>query len=453
MKSILISSLILLVVPATTFAQDSQDWPCWMGQNRDGVWNEQGIIEEFPEDGAKIDWRSELGGGYAGPAVANGFVYIMDRTDDSRGGTVENGIRDAGAISGGERIQCLDIATGEPVWQHQYDCPYTVAYPTGPRCTPTVDGEHVYTLGAMGDLICFRTDTGNIVWQKKLMDEYKTKPPLWGFASHPFVDGDRLFVPAGGEGSALVALDKMTGDEIWKTGTTRDVGYAPLVLFESGTAPPQMIFWHAEGVMSVNPEDGSEYWSLKFPEEQNPSDTSIATPRLIGDRLLISEYYKGSLMLKIKADPPGVEELWRTQKTDPRSKESLNSMMTTPVVKGEHAYGIAYNGRGQGVLRCVSLEDGKAVWTEDAWMEDEPVVFATTFMIENQGRYILFNDNGELMFANLSPEGFEVIDKAKILEPTSVARGRDVVWSHPAYSNKKMFVRNDKEIVCVDLSK
>lgn len=443
----------LLLIPQQAHAQsEATDWPGWMGQNQSGVWKETGILKSFPESGAEINWRVPLGGGYAGPSVADGRLYIMDRTDDPKGGEVENNIRKAGEIAGGERIQCINVDTGEVIWKHNYDCPYTVAYPTGPRCTPTIDGDHVYTLGAMGDLICFKAATGDIVWEKKLTEEYTTKPPLWGFASHPLVDGDQLLVPVGGEGTGLVSFNKKTGEEIWRSTTTIDVAYAPLVMYEPANAERQLIFWHAEAVESHNPETGEQYWSIKFPEEKNASETSIATPRIIGDKLLISEFYKGSLMLQIKSDPPGVEELWRSHKTDPRHKTSLNSMMTTPVIKGEHAYGIAYNGRAQGVFRCIKLEDGEMVWNVDNWMSDDPIVFATAFIVQNEDRYFMFNDIGELMIVELTPDGFNEIDRASILEPTSAARGRSVVWSHPAFAGKKMFARNDKEIVAVDLS-
>ncbi|MGI9517798.1 MAG: PQQ-binding-like beta-propeller repeat protein [Pirellulaceae bacterium] len=440
--------LSLLFLPALATADD---WPRWMGPGMDGVWGEMGILEQFSDSGAKIDWRVELGGGYAGPAVASGHVYVMDRTDDERGGEVENDIRNAGEIAGGERVLCLNAKTGEEVWSHTYDCPYSVAYPTGPRCTPTVDGDHVYTLGAMGDLICFRADSGEIVWQKKLTGEYETKPPLWGYSSHPLVDGEQLLVPVGGEGTGVVSFNKKTGEELWRAVTTMDVAYAPLVIYEAD-GERQLVFWHADGVTSLDPGSGKEYWTVKFPEEQNASQTSIATPRIVGDRLFISEYYKGSLLLQIKSNPPGVEELWRSFKTDPKHETGLNSMMATPVISEGHVYGIGYNGRGAGILRCLEMETGEMKWTEENWLEEEPVVFATAFIVSNHDRYFMFNDNGELMIALMTPEGFEEIDRASILEPTSVARGRKVVWSHPAFSDKHMFARNDKEIVSVDLS-
>lgn len=378
----------------------------------------------------------------------------MDRTaDEGEGGSVENDIRKRGEIAGGERIQCLDASTGETIWEHTYDCPYTVAYPTGPRCTPTVDGELVYTLGAMGNLICLKCGDGEVVWEKSLTDEYGTKPPPWGFSSHPFVDGDKVIVPVGGEGSAVVAFNKATGEELWRAVTTMDVAYAPLVMMEpiDGKGERQLIFWHAEGVTSLNPANGTEFWTHQYPDEPNPSQTSIATPRIVGDKIFISEFYKGSLLLQVASDPPAVTELWQSFKFDARNEKSLNCMMATPVIRDGFAYGVGYDGRGNGILRCVNLESGEHQWTEESWMSDEPLMFATAFIVENNGHYWMFNDNGELMLTDLTPDGFTLIDKAPILEATSVARGRHVVWSHPAFAGGCMVARNDKEIVCVDL--
>jgi outer membrane protein assembly factor BamB len=437
-------------------AASADDWPHWMGPTGDGVWHEPGIIDGFEESGAKILWRQPLGGGYAGPAIAGGRVFIMDRTaDEGVGGEVENDIRKRGEVAGGERVQCLDAASGTTLWEYSWNCPYTIAYPTGPRCTPTVDGKYVYVLGAMGNLICLEVAHGDVVWEKSLAKEYGTKPPPWGYASHPFVDGDRLFVAVGGTGTGVVAFDKNTGAELWRAVTTKDVAYAPLVIFEplDGKGERQLVFWHADGVTSIDPDSGSEYWTVRFPEETNPSQTSIATPRVVGDSIFISEFYKGSLLLRVSSDPPGVTETWRSSKIDAKLEKSLNCMMASPLIRDGFAYGIGYDARGNGILRCIELQSGELQWTEEAWMSEKPLMFATAFAVENNGRYWMFNDKGELMITELSPAGYREIDRAAILEPTSAARGRKVVWSHPAFAGGCMVARNDKEIVCVDLRK
>lgn len=440
----------------------ADDWPRWRGPKYDGVWRETGMIDRFPESGPNVVWRQKIGAGYAGPSIAGGQVFVMERTKDEGAGIkVENGIGKAGVLPGGERILCLDIQTGDEVWSHVYDCPYNIAYPNGPRCTPTVDGELVYTLGAMGHLKCLKADSGDIVWEKELTQEYDTKPPFWGYASHPYVDGDQLIVPVGGKGkgegpgTGIVAFNKTTGQEIWRAVTTRDIGYAPVVIHEpSGPGGQrQLIFWHSAGVSSLNPEDGSEYWFVKFPEETNPSVVTIATPVLVGNQLLIAEFYKGAMLLELGSNPPSVKEIWRNFKTNPKLDEAMNSMMATPVVCDGLIYGVAYNGRGQGVLRCVDLAAGEMKWTDEKWMAEKPLMFANGFITPNEDKYFIFDDLGELIIGKLSPEGWEEMSRAKLLEPTSVARGRDVVWSHPAYSGGKMIVRNDKEIICVDLKK
>lgn len=449
----LLSLLFVCLISATSVAED---WPKWMGLS-DGVWNETGIVDKFPEGGPEVLWRQPIGPGYTGPSVVGDHVYVMDRTkDEGKGVKVENGIRQAGQIAGGERVMCLDIASGKTVWEHTYDCPYTIAYPTGPRCTPTVDGDFVFTLGAMGHLKCFNRSSGEIVWEKNLMEEYGTKPPPWGFSSHPIVDGDHLLLPVGGgQGSAVVCFNKSTGEEVWRNLISTDVAYAPLMIFE-GPGPPakrQLLFWHGDGVDSLNPNTGRLYWHVTWPEEKaQPAATTIVTPRFVENQMFISEFYRGALLLEIESDPPSVKELYRTFKTDPRHKTSLNSLMTTPVVKDGLIYGVT----GTGEMRCNDWKTGELKWSKTDWMGEEgsdPVVFATAFIVENEDRYLMFTDIGELIIAKFSAEGFEELDRAKVLEPTGVARGRKVVWSHPAFSDGKMFARNDEEIICVNLKK
>lgn len=453
--ALIVSSAFLLCSSLGHVAAD--DWPRWMGPKYDGVWHEKGMIDKFPESGPKVEWRKEFGGGYAGPAVANGKIFAMDRVEDGgEGATTENAIGKKGEIKGGERVVCFDLETGGELWVHKYEREYKIAYPTGPRCTPTVDGNHVYTLGAMGDLFCLTADKGDVVWKKELTKEYETKPPFWGYASHPYVDGDKLIVPVGGKGTGLVAFDKKTGKEIWRSVTTKDIAYSPIVIYapEDANDERQLIFWHGEGITSVNPDDGKENWFSKFPDEANPSIVTIATPVLTGNKLLIAEFYKGALLLELGSNPPSVKEVWRNFKQDPELKGAMNAMMATPIVKNGLAYGVAYSRSGAGVLRCVEVESGDVKWTNEKWMGGKkPLMFANGFITENEGKYFVFNDIGELMIAKFTPDGFQELDRAKLLEPTSVARGRKVVWSHPAYSNGKIIVRNDEEIVCVDLKK
>ncbi len=426
----------------------AEDWPRWMGPQMDGVWRESGIIKSIPESGVPIAWRQPLGPGYSGPAVANGRLFITDRTaDDGAGGAVENDIRKHGAIPGGERVLCLNTNDGSIVWQHQYDCPYKIAYPLGPRCTPTVDGERVYTLGAMGRLICFEASSGKVVWERELTTDYGAKPPPWGYASHPLVDGELLIVPVGGEGSAIVAFNKLDGQEVWRALTSTDVAYAPLIIYEN-EGVRQLVSWHGDGIDSLNLVNGEVYWHVTFPDEKaQAAATSIVTPKVVGNRFFISEYYKGSLLLEIASQPPGVKEVYRTHVDDPRHENSLNALMTTPLYKDGLVYGVT----GDGVMRCVRLDDGQKVWDNPTWLGKKPAAFATVFIVENDNQCILMCDNGQLMMGRFTPEGFESLGQMQLLEATSVARGRKVVWSHPAFANGHMFARNDKEIISADL--
>ena len=444
----ILASMILLLWASPAPAID--DWPQWMGPRMDGVWRESGVIDSFAESGPVFLWRQPIGAGYSGPSVVGKRLYVMDRTaDKGQGGEVENGIKKAGQIAGGERILCLDTDTGKTVWEKTYDCPYNIAYPTGPRCTPLVEGDRVYTLGAMGHLKCMNTDDGEIVWERLLTKDYDTRPPAWGFASHPIVDGPRLIVPVGGKGSAVVAFDKQTGKEVWRSGTTSDIAYAPLVFYES-EGERQLIFWHGDGVDSLNSRTGQPYWHVTWPEQKaQPQATTIITPRIVANQIFFSEFYKGSLLLEIGSNPPAVKEIYRSFSTDPRHRRSLNALMTTPVVRDGRLYGVT----GTGEFRCIDWDTGEMIWNQKTWMGKKRVTFATVFIVENENRYFMFNDLGELMLVRLTPEGIEELDRAPILAPTGVARGQKVVWSHPAFSGGKMYARNDEEIVCVDLRK
>jgi outer membrane protein assembly factor BamB len=188
----------------------------------------------------------------------------------------------------------LDEKDGGLLWHYDYDCPYQVSYAAGPRTTPVVDGDRVYTLGTMGDLLCLDAKKGTKLWSRNLVKDYDASVQTWGFSAHPLVDGDRLICLVGGPGSAAVAFDKMTGKEIWRAVDTSAAGYAPPMIFEHG-GKRQLILWETEAVNSLDPETGKVYWSVPFlPGRKGlKAGLSIPTPRLEGDQLFVTAFYNG----------------------------------------------------------------------------------------------------------------------------------------------------------------
>lgn len=437
-------SCVLLVLLSVT-SVSAEDWPRWFGPHDDDSWRESGILSEFPEGGPTILWRQPVNPGYAGPSVVGNRLYVMDFLRRPR----REG-EDKRTTFGTERVLCLDTSSGKPVWEHAYEVGYRVSYPEGPRTTPTVDGDRVYTLGTMGHLNCFNAQTGDVIWSKNLPVVYECRAPVWGYAIHPIVDGDRLIVTPGGKDAAIVALNKHDGSEMWRSLSVKETGYAPPVFVHEGSAR-QLVFWHDVAVVGLNPDTGSKLWSVEFPigKEPNPQQpaTPIATPRVIGSRVLISSFFDGSIMLDVATEPPGAKVVWVAASDDEEHRDGLNSLMATPVVSGEHFYGIS----GDGEFRCLTLDDYKLTWRSSGLVEEKKALFGTAFFVKNGDRHFIWTDQGDLVIARLSPEKYEEIDRVRILEPTFGARGRKVTWSHPAFSNGRMYVRNFRELVCVDL--
>ncbi len=429
----------------------ADDWPQWLGPQRDGVWRESGLLTKFPKGGPTIKWRAPIGGGYAGPAVSHGKVYVADHFW-APGAKEPANLFDRKPVPGFERVVCLDEATGKPIWEHKYATDYAISYAMGPRATPVIADGKVYALGAMGDLFCLDADSGKVNWSRNFPKDFGAKVPLWGFAAHPLLDGDSLICLVGASDGVAVAFDKATGKEKWRSlalkNPTSEIGYAPPMVYKVG-AKREVIIWDTETVNGLDPETGKPLWSFDFPLKAN---LAVSTPRLIDDQLFLTSFYNGSRLLKLK--PESATLLWGSKRIgeSPGQTEILNSIMPTPYIVDGHIYGIC----SYGELRCIRLSDGKRVWSDlraasDA-AEPEEVRWANAFLTPNGDRWFLFNEKGQLIIAKLTPKGYDEIDRAKILEPTSRTDGRRVLWSHPAFANKCMFARNDKEIVCVSLA-
>lgn len=425
------------------------DWPQWLGPERDGVWREKGILSAFSPQGPQVLWRTPISRGYAGPAVAGGRVYITDRKLAKRERNPANPF-DRGTVPGSERILCLDAVDGKVLWKHEYDCVYTVSYPSGPRTTPVVSGGKVYTLGAEGHLFCLNAANGDVQWSRELKKDYEIQSPVWGFSASPLLDGDLLICIVGGPESVVVAFHKDSGKEVWRALSAIEPGYCPPMIYEAG-GKRQLIIWHPEAINALDPETGKIYWTEPF---EVRSGLTISTPRKSGDLLFVTSFYNGPVMLRLEKSQPTASLFWKGSSDSERKTDKLHSIMSTPFLQDGYIYGVCSYGQ----LRCLSIDTGERIWESlDATgstgnSRSRTDRWANAFLIKNEDKFFLANEKGDLIIAKLSPKGYEELSRAHLIDPTDPMPGRDVVWSHPAFANKKIFMRNDKEIICVDLA-
>ena len=422
----------------------ADDWPEWRGAGRLGVWNETGILTTLPERGLPVSWRVPIRAGYSGPSVAAGRVFITDSQRIKANETVE-------------RALALDEKTGHVLWTQEWRTNYSglfQVYAIGPRATPTVDGDRVYVLGTMGNLLALDVSTGRILWQRDYVKDFNVSVPTWGMSGAPLVDGDRLICIVGGEPDGkVIALNKLTGEEIWRSlSSDSEPGYNQPIIIEAGGAR-QLIIFHADGFSSLDPKTGKVFWEF---EHRVQMGIVVSTPVHSGPYLFFTSQWGGARMLRLDDARPAATLLWSGPgEQDPgmtrETPNTLNSVISTPVIDGEYLYGIDNDGQ----LRCLEAGTGKLVWKTTALLK-ERAMYGTAFFVRHGDYYFINNDRGELVVARLSPKGFEEISRVTLIEPTHpYARRREmpnVLWSHAAYANRHIVVRNDNEIVRFSLA-
>ncbi len=448
------STLALLLLASPVIKAD--DWPQWMGPNRDAVWAETGVLRTFAKSKPKLLWKSPIHGGFAGPAVAGGRVYVTDRVLAKDAKNPVDPFDTKQKVLSTERVLCLDAKDGKLLWKHEYKCPYyEISYPAGPRCTPTVSGGKVYALGAMGDLVCLDAKGGTLLWSKNFLKNYiQARGPTWGFCGHPLVYKNLVICNVGGQDATTVAFDKDTGAEKWKALSDTQLGCSPPTLIHAGGVD-QCVIWTGKAIHGLDPSSGKIHWSMGL---EPLFGMAIMAPRQAGDRL----YAAGigvAVVLKLDPKEPKVSVLWqetldKIMNRKPRSR-GIYSVNMTPFIDHGTVYGVDQ----PGMLRAMELESGKKLWFtfkpvigREALEDYKGAGSGTAFIVKNGDRYFLFSETGELVIAKLSPKGYEELSRAKLVTPTGAAYGRHVVWSHPAFANKCIYVRNDKEIACYSLA-
>lgn len=420
--------LLFLFLGVLHTACHTQDWPDWRGANRDAVWEASGIVEKFDSDVIEAKWSVPIGPGYSGPTVSKGRVYVTDRQEKP---------------SQIERVLCFDEQTGNELWVHSYACDYAgVGYPAGPRASVVINSGRAYSLGTMGHLLCFDAASGRVLWQRDLNTEYEIDMPIWGIASTPLVDDEKLIVHvSGSENACVVAFNKETGEEIWRSLEDRAGYSAPIIIEKDGIRV--LVNWTEHSLSGLDPETGKIYWRIPW---NTGAGMSISTPVLYQDHIFVSAFYSGSLLVKLGEDYTSAEKVWQREGESERNTDALHCVMNTPVVLDDFIYGVD----SYGELRCLEFATGDRVWEDLTAVKKDR--WANIHFIQHGDRTWMFNEHGELLITELSPEGFKEISRARLIEPTRKQLGRGVTWSHPAFANRHVFIRNDERLLCADLS-
>ncbi|MHC4062973.1 MAG: outer membrane protein assembly factor BamB family protein [Planctomycetota bacterium] len=407
----------------------ADEWPQWRGPNRDGVWRETGIVETFTGPQLELKWRAPISNGYSGPTVADGRVYVTDRLTEP----LQK-----------ERVLCFDAATGAEVWTHEYECRYAgVGYPDGPRASVTIDDGRAYALGTMGHFRCLDAASGKLLWKKDPGTDYEIKMPIWGIASAPLVEGELVIAQLGAQPDAcIVAWDRRTGEERWRALTDGASYSAPVIVEQAGQRV--LVCWTADHVVGLDPETGGVHWKHPIPPRRMV--INVPTPVVDGDRLFLTAFFDGSYMFRLGRDSLTAEAIWQRHGESERSTDALHSTISTPVILGDHIYGVD----SYGELRCLDAATGDRVWEDLTVMPKER--WATAHIVQHGERVWLFNELGELIIAKFTPEGFNEISRTKLIQPTKGQLGRGVCWSHPAFAYKHVFARNDSELVCASVA-
>lgn len=408
----------------------ADDWPQWRGPRRDGVWRETGLVTEFRGPRLPPKWQTPVGPGYSGPTVADGRVFLTDRQTEP---------------DEAERVLCFDAQSGRPIWQYRYTCSYDgIGYTAGPRACVTIDENRAYSLGAAGHLHCLDAASGKLIWSRDLVADFRVRVPIWGIAAAPLIVDDLVVLHVGGrDGACVIALDKATGAERWHALDDRASYSAPIAIMQAGRQV--IIVWTGDSVACLIPESGRVAWRIPFPPSRMP--IGVPTPIVADNRLFVSSFYDGSLMIELDKDKLEAHKLWAKRGRNERHTEALHCMIGTPVMAGDYLYGVD----SYGELRCLDARTGRRIW-EDLTATPK-ARWSTIHIVKQSDRYWMFNERGELLITRLSPKGLTIISRTKLIEPTTAQlkqRG-GVCWSHPAFANRCVYARNDRQLVCASL--
>ncbi|HEY3788314.1 MAG TPA: PQQ-binding-like beta-propeller repeat protein [Urbifossiella sp.] len=402
-------SILTLVILAGVSLALAADWPQFHGPTRDNQSTETGLNWNWPKDGPPIAWKLDVGSGWSGPVVAGERLIAFHR------------------VANEEIVLCLEPATGKELWKFAYRTRYRddFGFDDGPRSTPLISGDKVFTLGANGDLHGLELATGKKLWSRNLLVDYDAGKGFFGVACSPIVAAGKLLVNVGGRGAGIVAFDPATGKELWKANNDAASYSSPTIAPIDGKT--LAIFLTREGLVALEPETGKTRFSFPWRPRLNES-VNAATPLVWKNDIFVTvSYGAGAVLLRPKGEE--LEEVWANDK-------SMSCQFNTPVRVGDYLYGSHGRVDAKNVdLRCVEWKTGAVKWSRPK--------YGATSLIAVDGGLLGVIESGEVVRFEASPESYQEKARATILgSPTRAA---------PALADGRLFARDGKTLICVKL--
>ena len=396
MRALPLLLLLASVAPAA-------DWPQFLGPNRDST-----TPDKIPawKDKPKELWKKPVGEAHSSPVVANGLVYVFAKVDKKEA----------------EQLTAFDAKTGDEKWSKSYERAKTnTPFGNGPRGTPTVVGDRVYTYGSTGLLTCWDAKTGDQKWQTDMLKEFSAKNLFFGVSTSPTVVGKVVVVMVGGKGAGIVGVDKETGKAVWQSTDDRASYASPIVV---GDKNPELVFLTGDHVRSLKADLGKQVWQHPFVDALLESST---TPVKAGDLYVVGSVKSGSIGVRVKGSE--VEEVWKNEK--------LTCYFSTPVAVGEYLYMVNGEAKFPGgtlTLRCVETKSGKVMWEKK-----DVGTYHAALVKTGDGKLFMHDDKGNIKLLEPNDKEYKELATAKVCDET---------WAHPAISDGKVYLRDNKTLYC-----
>lgn len=409
LKRLFLATMACLTIASISLAED---WPQWLGPERDGISHETGLLQAWPEGGPQQLWLfKDCGIGYSGPAIVDNVLYIMGARNDT------------------EQLIAIDATNGKEIWATNLGDVYENDWGNGPRGTPTVSGDIIYSLSAKGNLVASNRNDGQEIWRASLTN-LGGKIPTWGYAESPLVDGEQVIVTPGGEQGAVAAFDKESGELLWQSSKVTDEAHYSSVVSTSINGIPQYVQLMEKRLISIDPSDGDLLWEVPWAGKV----AVIPTPIVDANQIFITTGYGvGCMLVEIDAEnQPSV-------------------VYENKVMKNHHGGVILlekklYGYSDKSGWTCQDWATGKRIWRERSALGKGAISYA-------EGRfYCLSEDEGDVVLIAASPEGWKEHGRFTLSPQTDLRKQKGKIWMHPIISNGTMYLRDQDLLFAFDIS-